>query len=463
MDNFVQTHNKDWFYARLKRHTHELFRLALPTSLSRIGMITLGIADTAFVGHYATEHLAWLNLANQSVIMFSLVVGIGMVLGVMVMTADAYGKEDWAGCGRVWRRSLLFAFIVSLAMVLIAWPAKFWLSFLGQTADDVTHATKLIHILALGLPAHILFFTSNMFLEGVKRPGIGFVLMILANLVNLFFDYVLVFGVYGFPEMGAEGSAWTSTIVRWFMALALMGYIWFAPSLKRYEVRKPHGQKWHMWKKQRMIGYSSAVSMAVEAAAFAGLVIFAGWLGTIPLAAYGIVFQLIALPFMMAMGIGMASSVRVGITFSRLDRADTMLGGWTGIVMTMILLLTLGGLMVLFAGGAMALFTDDPEVMAVLIPVVTTVILMMFFDGTQGVVSNILRGLQETWMPTVIQTISYIGIMIPLCYYLAISMDRGLQGLMEGAAIASIFSASVLSARFWWITRAKSKLFNPNS
>jgi len=453
--------DRAWFKERIMRHGSEMFRLALPISMSRLGVMMLGIVDTAVVGRYATEHLAWLNLANQAVIMLLLVIGLGILNGVVVMTASAYGRGDYGECGQVWRRSIPFSLGFSVLLILVCWPAEWWLLLLGQTADNAEQAGVLIRVLVLGLPAHLLFYASNSFLEGTGRAVIGFKLMVAANIVNLFFDYALVFGAFGFPEMGSEGSAWTSTIVRWFLASLIIAYIWFSPKNSIYGVRIKGTAKWRDWVEQRTIGYASATSMATEMMAFAAVVVFAGWLGIVPLAAYGIIFQLLAVPFMMASGFGVAGSIRVGISLARYDRADTVLGGLLCVGMNVVLMMIFSSIMIFFTGDIMGLFTADPAVMHILVPLIGLVIIMMLFDAFQGVLSNLLRGLKETWVPTAIQTVAYIGLMLPLSYYLGIALERGVQGLIEGATIASIFSLTSLSIWFAWITRAKSLLFIP--
>ena len=109
MWNPDEPRNRAWIEERLKRHFGELLRLSAPAVLMRVGILALAMVDTAIVGHYATEHLAWLNLANQSIVMFAIVVGLGLMTSIVVFTANAFGHGDMAACGRIWRRSLPFA------------------------------------------------------------------------------------------------------------------------------------------------------------------------------------------------------------------------------------------------------------------------------------------------------------------------------------------------------------------
>ncbi|GHF12151.1 MATE family efflux transporter [Kordiimonas sediminis] len=442
-----------WLAERLTRHFSELVRLAAPAVMMRIGIVTIGMVDTALVGHYATKHLAWLNLANQSVIMFALVVGLGLMSSILVYAANAFGADDFEECGRVWRRSLPFAILFGVGAMIIVWPTEFWLTLLGQPEENVREGGRLIRIMALGLPGHMLFIACTMFLEGVKRTDIGFYVMIGANIVNLILDYTLIYGHFGFTEMGAAGAAWASTGVRWFMALAAMAYVWWAPSLRQFHVRNPHGQKWRDWKDQRMMGYAAAVSLAAEVLAFGALAVFAGWLGTVTLAGHGVVYQVLGIPLMIAIGIGVASSVRVGITFSRRDRWDTILAAMSGTVLNLLIAGLFAVIIYLFMEPVLGIFTDDERVIALLVPLATIVTIGMVFDSAQMVISSSLRGLRETWWPTALQAFSFGIVMLPVCYILAITLEWGMTGLMTGMLVGTAVSWVLQMWRFWWLVR----------
>jgi MATE family multidrug resistance protein len=405
------------------------------------------------VGHYATDHLAWLNLANQSVVMFALVVGIGLMMGIIIMTASAFGEENYEECGQVWRRTLPYTLMVGALVLVVSWPAEFWLSALGQSEERAREAGQLIQILAIGLPANLLFVNCSMFLEGIKRAEIGFYLMFAANIVNIGLNYILIYGHIGFPELGAVGSAWASTGVRLFLAVAAIAFVWFAPSIQKFGVRNPVTSKWKDWRDQRHIGYSSAVSLAAEVVAFSAIAVFAGWLGTIPLAAHGVMYQVLGLPIMIAVGLGVATSVRVGIAFARKDRGDTILAGLSGFILNMMVVVSLAIIILIFPRELAAIFTSDQQIITLLMPITLVFTVGMIFDGAQMVSAGMLRGLKETWWPTSLQTLSFVGVMLPVSYLLAFTFDRGFLGLMEGTLAGVFVSWILLTIRFMWLVR----------
>ncbi|WP_210431275.1 MATE family efflux transporter [Iodidimonas gelatinilytica] len=443
---------RDWLQARLKRHLSELIRLAAPSMTSRLGMLALGFVDTVMVGRYATSELAWLSLANRSVISFLLVVGIGLLMGVVVYTASAFGRDDERECGRIWRRSMPYALWIGGGMLALSLPAHIWMDWLASDPVIAEESAKLVVILGLGLPAHLIFFCCTGFLEGIRRPMIPMVALIVGNGVNVVLNYSLVYGHFGAPEMGAAGSALTSTLVRWILAALLLAYLWYSPSMERFGLRISHGQSWKDWARQRTIGYASAVSIGAEVGAFAGLAVIAEKLGAFILAGQEIVFNVMTVPFMVSVGIGSATAVRVGISHGRGDPADTGLAGWTGLGASIVFLSLAAVFVFLFPEWLFALHSDDMRLAAITVPAIMFIAYVTVFDGGQSVVSMALRGLGETWWPTAIQAVAYLMLMLPLSWYLAVDMDRGLIGLLEATLIASIFSVVAQSVRFWWLT-----------
>lgn len=446
-----------WTLQRLGVHLPELLRLSLPAMASRLLIMAMGFVDTVMVGRYATAELAWLSLANRAVIMLLLVVAIGLLMGVIVSTANAYGRDDHAECGRIWRRSMPYAAGIGAVMFLVCLPAGLYMPLLARDPVIASNAADLVLILALGLPAHVLFYCCTAFLEGIRRPHLPMLILIAANGLNVALNYALVYGNWGAPELGAAGSAWTSTAVRWAVLAGILLYVWHAPSMRGFGLRAPHGQRWRDWAAQRKIGYASAVSIGAEVAAFAGLAVIAEKLGQLELAGQEIMFNVLTVPFMFAVGIGSATAVRVGIAHGRGDPADTALAGWSGLGLAFVLLGLAGIVIHSVPGPLFALHSDDMRLAAITIPAIAFIAWVTVFDGGQAVISMGLRGLGETWWPTAIQAVAYLGLMLPLSWTLAAEMNRGLIGLLEATLIASIFSVVAQSLRFHHLTRRQAK------
>ena len=451
-DSQAEKQPAEWRRQRLRRHVGEIMRLAWPTMLSRLGIMGLAVTDTIMVGRFSTDQLAYLSLGSSSVIMLILMIVIGLLIGTLVFSADAYGRGDWAECGAVWRRSLLFAILLGALATASAMPAETLLLATGQTPELSREGGRVMFVLGLGLGGHILFVVCTFFLEGIERPKAGMYAMVAANLANIGLNYMLVYGHGGFPALGAEGSAWATTILRILLAGGMVLYVLFAPSLAKYRIRRRHLTPWRDWRAQRHMGYASGVSLGAEVVAFAALSLFAGWLGKLPLAAYGLIFNIMTLPFMLALGVGTATGVRVGIANARADAADATLAGWTGLTISTLGLLLASVLIFVFGPKILGLYSSDPALVALALPLVALVSWVIILDGDQAVLANALRGLGETWIPTLIQSIAYIAVMLPVSWALALPLGRGVAGLLEALIVGSVVSVVLQS---WWF-RVKS-------
>ncbi len=446
-------HDSAWLKERLFRHTHELFRLAWPVMLSRLGIVILAIVDTIMVGFYSTDELAYLNLGNGTFIMVILVMAIGFMIGTLIHTSHAYGAKDYAECGRVFRRSIPYSIIIGLACTILLLPGEFYFTLAGQTPELAREGGKVMTILAFGFLGHLLYVNGIFFLEGLGRPKVAVVVMAVGNILNVFLNYALIFGKFGFPELAAVGSAWATSILRLMMGGFMVFYILTSPTFKRYQLKNYSKEKWSSWKAQREKGFAAGASLGVEVIAFAALTVFAGWIGTMALASYGVLFSIMTVPFMITAGLGAATSVRVGMARGRGDAKDMALAGITGFGLGGVILLVFAILIWAFDNEIMLAYTADPALILFSIPLVAYAGFVIFWDGLQMVFGNALRGLGETWIPTGIQTLVYVVIMTPLSYYLAIPLGRGVLGLLEAVFYASVVSVILQGFHFYQKTR----------
>ncbi|MBP2315996.1 MATE family efflux transporter [Azospirillum soli] len=437
---------------RLRAHVGELLRLATPVIISRAGLVVMMAVDTAIVGRFSAQELAYYGLAHLPA---NLMVGtgVGLLMGVVAMTAHALGAGDEKECGRVWRRSIPYCLLLGLLFALVSLAGEPFFRLTGQSPDLAAGGGAVLAVLGYGAPGMMLYVATGFFLEGLKRPLPGMVAMIIGNLVNALLAWALVWGHFGFPAMGAVGSAWATTAVRWMMGLGLFAYAWWMSDHERWGVRERVGAWWRESHKQRHLGYAAGLSLAVESGAFAGLGLFAGMISPMALAAYTVGLNLTALPFMAAVGLASATAVRVGVAYGRGDRLDMVLAGWTGLGVTSVILAGVGVLYLAVPEHLAAIYTADPDLLVRVAPLIAFTAWVLVADGGQVVMANALRGRHDAWIPTALHFISYAVVMIPVSAFLAFVMERGERGLFEGILIASVVSVTILSLRFALLSR----------
>jgi MATE family multidrug resistance protein len=449
-DSEIET-NLEPLGACLKRHAAELVRLAGPSIVARAGVLIMALVDTIMVGRFSTRELAFLGIGLAPVVPLLLAM-MGMVMGTLVASASAFGSERFSDCGAAWRRSLPLAIGMGICGAAICGVGTPLLRGLGQSAELAGGGGPVLQAVGLGLPAALVFLTTIFFLEGIKRPIPGMLMMIAANVLNVFLNWLLIYGNWGFPVLGALGSAWATTFVRFFLAAGIVIYVWSMSGHARFGVRTRAVGGWRAWTRQRQIGYAAGASIGVEAVAFGAINIFAGWLGPVPLAGYSIAINLLAMVFMVAIGLGSATAVRVGIAHGRGDYRDLAIAGWTGLAVNTIAMAAFGALFAVFSRAIVGAYSTDPAVIALTSPVVAFCAWVLVADGGQGVMANALRGRGETWFPSALHVFSYIVVMIPISWLLAFSAERAVMGLFEGVLIASIVSFGLLAGRFFWLS-----------
>ena len=414
--------------------------------------MTMALVDTVMVGRFSTMELAYLSIGLIPFVPIYLIM-LGMVMGTVVMSSTAFGKGDFTECGAVWRRSIPYAAALGSFGCFISLIGEQFLQVGGQSVEMATHGGQVMFILGLGLPAYLITVTSSLFLEGIKQPKPAMVMIIVANLINAGLNWAFIYGNVGFPVMGAEGSAIATTIVRWFLAIVLVSYILVMPGRYKFGVRLLPTGGWRGWVEQRRVGYSSAFSIGGESLGFASIGLFAGWLGEIPLAAYSIAHNLIAMAFMVSLGVASATVVRVSIARGRGDRDDLKLAGWTGLGVNSLFMVVIGIGFGLFAESLASVYTNDNAVIIQAAPLITFCGIVIVVDGGQAVMVNALRGAGGIWAPALIQNFAFMVVMVPLGWWLAISNNFGAIGLYEAILIATIISLLLLFLRFMQVSQ----------
>ncbi|WP_366654715.1 MATE family efflux transporter [Fodinicurvata sp. EGI_FJ10296] len=452
-----ETGTLGWAVARIRRHLSELIRLAFPVMVARVGVLSMALVDTVMVGRFSSEELAYQSIGLAPI--NALYVGsLGLLMGTLVVAANAMGRGRPEEAGAAWRRSMPYAAAIGVAGWALSLAGGPFLALTGQSADLSRGGGEVMTVIGIGLPFLMIYLTTSFFLEGIGRPMAGMVFMIIANLLNIVLNWVLVFGVGPIPPMGATGSAWATTSLRIFGAVFLVAFVWFMTDRDRFAVRRPAEGGWRAWRHQRMIGYAAGASIGAEATAFSILGLMAGWLGVLPLGAFSIALNLVGIVFMVALGIGAATAVRVGNAHGRRDTADMVVAGWTGLGLNTVLM---GGIGVVFAAMPVAFagfYSTDAELLALTAPLIAFAALVLVVDGGQAVVANALRGRADTWIPTSTHILSYFGVMVPVGYLLAFVMDHGAMGLMEAILVASIVSVGLLIVRFQWLAARDARI-----
>ncbi|MEL6568157.1 MAG: MATE family efflux transporter [Pseudomonadota bacterium] len=456
----------------------DLVRLSLPIAVSRLAWMLMGLTDAIVLGQMAPSELpfvlnAWLPMGIM------LGFGMGILMGVQVLTAELSGRGEEAHSGRIFRRGLAWALGLGLVLVLVTYPnadALFrflfielpkvlanWLSSDFQPGWDgqetVGSIAAVTRILLLGLPGFLIGTVCSMYLEALRRPllvtGVGYSMVV----INLVLNLAFVAGWWGMPQMGAEGVAWATTLTRtasivFFGALV----VWLTPAL-RPSPPSPADEP----RRQLAVGTGTAISNVAEWGGFNATYVIALWISAAVNVVYGYATQVMGTAFMIFLGIATATSVRVAESYGRGDSDGVRDASRLGAVATLLMGLVLGAF--LWGGrGPIAAGLVDPNavidgvpVAAALMSVFWLVALTTTFDGLQVTASMALRAQNVVWMPTALHIGSFFVLMLPLGYQLGLVQGRGAQGMLEAAFIALLFAGLAQVILLEWKTAQTAK------
>ncbi|MEP1143921.1 MAG: MATE family efflux transporter [Henriciella sp.] len=446
----------------------DLLRLSGPIAISRLSWMLMGLTDAIVLGQVkGQEHELTFILNSWLPIGITLGFGMGILLGVQVLTSEMVGRGEEHKSGRIFRRGMVWAMVlgvvVSAIVYLIAAPL-FNLLFVEinpnedisalmspqEFASETAHITQ---ILSLSLLGFMISTVCSYYLEALRRPLIVTITSYLGVGINLVIDLALVLGWWGMPQMGSEGVAWATVGSRWAITIALIGFaLWLTPALKPSEAG-PEDES----ARQLKVGGGTAVSNVAEWGGFNLTYTIAAFISVAANAVYGYSVQVMGFCFMFFLGIGTATSVRVAEHYGRGNLQGVKDASRLGVAATFVLGIFLSILIYVFKDGlALLLVNDEASIDGTMLAAAISSLLIyaalaVTFDGLQATASMALRAQGIVWIPSAIHLASFFLLMIPLCYVMGVSMGRGAQGMMEAVTITLLFAGGLQ----WWLLEWK--------
>ena len=429
-----------------------ILKLAGPVMLSRIGAILIVTVDVAMCGYAGSKELAYYGLANGPHVSLILV-GIGSILPIAILTAKSDGAGNHRSCGMILRVGLFHALLIGVVLgILMQFGEEFFL-LTGQSEELSTGGGRVLAMHGLGLAGLLCMIAISLSLEGLQRPVPAMIVSIGVNFINIYLNWVFIFGNHGAPVMGAEGAALSTSITRWVAVTLLAGYVIFKFDHIKYGIREKITQFREISKNLRQLGNPTAIAHGMESTSFLILTLFAGYMGVIETAAWAIGLNVLTIAFMIALGFAMAASVRVANHLGRQRPHEATRSAWTAFRLAMVLLGLLALTFASFPEPLARIYSQDPSVLHLAVPMLLVGALSVSFDGLQAVGVGILRGYQDMWYITMTMICSFWVVMIPLAWLFGMKMGYGPSGLMASLFFACITALTMLLVRFRVLAR----------
>ena len=435
------------YFKILLRENRRTFFLALPIVAGLVGQMLIGIADTIMVGRVGVTPLAACAFAN-TILVVPMVFGFGLLSAVSVNASHAHGAGRSHLAGDSLRGGVLLAVAMGLLVAAGAHAGLPFLSLLGQP-QEVNETVGIFFLLCAWslLPLFVSGATKN-FCEALRRPWVPFWIMMAGVLLNVFLNWVLIYGNLGAPEMGINGAGVATLLSRIAVMCGILVYPaferslsaawpsdWLAPGL--FE------EAWNLLK----MGIHTGGLNLCEVTGFSFGSLMMGWLGIVPLAAHQIALSVVGTTFMVPLGLAQAVSVRIGHARGarRGKRIPPIVHG--SLVLT-------AGVMAVFAAGYLLLgnaiaagFTPDAAVRALTVQLLVLAGVFQIFDGIQVVSSGALRGFADTKVPFVVGIVSYWFVALPVSWVTAFHFGFGATGIWVGFVVGLGVAAVSMSTR----------------
>ena len=438
MQNFITKYKKD-------------FRLNLKLAL-QLGQVVVNFVDNIMVAKLGPAALAGVSFAN-ALYAICLVFGMGISFALPPLISEAQGAVDDRRISSYFKHSLIvnLAFGVISMILLIAFIP--FMKYLGQDPEIIPHAAEYMYYSALGMIPFMIFQTLRCYSDGLSETLPSMIIIILGNLLNVILNYLLIFGHWGLPEMGTAGAALSSLISRVFMVFGILiifrhwKNLWIYLSEVRFNMYKSS-----YFKKILSLGIPSSFQMTFELTAFSAAAIIMGFIGKIEQASHQIAINLASITFMIATGLAMASTIRVGNQLGKGDISKVKDAGYSAMIQITIFMIVAAIGFVLARHLLPTIYMDNAEVISIAAYLLLAAAIFQIPDGIQVITLSALRGLQDVKVPTFITFLSYWLLGIPCSYILAITLEWGPIGVWIGLILGLTISAIFLSYRFKMLT-----------
>jgi multidrug resistance protein, MATE family len=427
------------------RELADLLRLAVPVVVVQVGLMLMGVVDSIMVGHLSANALASVALGNMY-FMGLAIFGMGVLLALDPLVAQAVGAGDHTAVARALQRGLVLALVLSVpcgALLLTADPV---LSAIGEPPELIPYASLFARIMIPSVAPFFGFIVFRQTLQALGRMRAIVTTIVLANLLNALLDWVLIFGHLGAPAMGVAGSAWATTVSRWAMLVGLLALSWNNLRPHLLPLRPELGQ-WRSLVRMFGLGLPIGLQFMLEWGVFGTVMMLMGRLGTIPVAAHQIAINVASLTFMVPLGVSAAAAVLVGHAVGRGDAEGAVREARAALAIGVAFMSAMALMLLVVPVPIAQLYTRDTAVIAlaaVLLPIAGA---FQIFDGIQVVSVGILRGLADTRAPFVIAVLGFWLLGFPVSLWLGFRTELGAAGLWWGLVVGLVAVAALLLFR----------------
>ncbi len=422
--------------------------LAVPVILSQVGQVIVQLVDNAMVGRLGAEPLAAVSFGGALFMIFFMF-ATGLTMGVTPLVGSSFAQRDHKRSSICLQNSLLLYAVLGVLLFISLRVVECFMDRMGQSEAVVMLARPYFRYLAWSIIPFMLFAAFKQFLEGVGNTKVAMVIVLTSNVVNIIFNYLLIYGHAGFPAMGAPGAGLSTLISRILMPILIVAYFYWRDSLRRYfTFFRKDVFNLRMMKMLLGIGLPISLQMSMEMSAFSLSSVMMGWISPVAQAGHQIALSISSFTFMTLVGIAAAATIRVSHAYGAGNLRELGLSATASYHIGLLYSSVAGILLILLRHEIPLLFTSDKEVVDMAATLLICTGIYQISDGLQTISLGILRGLQDVRISMVYAFVSYILLNLPVGYLCAFVLGMGAPGLWVGFIVGLSMAAVLLHTRY---------------
>ena len=432
-----------------------IIRLGLPILIGQLGMIIVGFADNIMVGQYSTEALASASFVNN-IFNVAILACIGFTYGLTPLVGALFSQKRYDTIGAILRNGLFLNTAFSLIILGIMTILYFNVDKMGQPEELLPLIRPYYLLYLAGLIPISVFNVFAQWAYAINRTKMPMWIILIANITNVIGNYMLIYGVWGCPELGLTGAGISTLFSRVLSMVCILAVFFGFKEYHKYRegFTQNHISKLHLAQINRT-SWPVALQMAFETGAFSLSAIMAGWLGKIPLASFQVMLIVGTLGFCIYYSFAASVSVLVSNAAGLNDNAKIRRISFAGFHI-LIAIATISSLVfIIFGETLIRAFTDDTAVIITSLSLIFPLVLYQYGDATQINFANALRGTSNVMPMLWIAFVSYIIVGLPSTYLLAFTFGLGLYGIFLSFSVSLFLAATLFIYFFMRTTRQK--------
>ncbi|TAE72680.1 MAG: MATE family efflux transporter [Bacteroidetes bacterium] len=439
----------------LKSEIIKALRLSYPIVVAQLGIIAMGIADTMMVGQIGATELAAASLGSG--LHFLVVcIGIGLTSVISPMIAQANATKDYGLISRILLAGLYASTILSILISFVHIILTYFIFNLGQEVEVATLAQSYLYVITFGVFPLIIFLAARNFTDGLSYTKIAMYITFGGLILNIFLNWLFIFGNWGFPRWGLFGAGVATAITRVMMMVAILWYIFTQENFKKYLSNFSFSNiDKQLVNKINSLGFPAGLQYFFEIGCFSIAALMSGWLGKYPLASHQVVINLASATYMVTTGIGAAGSILVGEGIGQKNKKYIFRSALISLGLASIFMVLMSILFLVFQSFWVGLYSTDKKVLEIAMGLLLIACLFQLSDGIQCVGLSILKGIEDVKIPTIITLVAYWIIGLPSAYLFAFTFQLGVYGIWYGLCLGLTASATLLNIRFFYLLKYK--------